>query len=213
MDSAAATIEFKARQELTRLLLEPKLGAAPVADTKEPSVEKLNWKSYRWGNSSVWLETLLQKKPKRWLPDNYDSYEALLSAAVEAALAAPDVPKDLTDWRWGKVHPIEIEQPVLGRLPFLSRWVEPGLHDQSGGSYTVKQVGREFGPSERFTADLSNFDQSTLNTVTGQAGNFLSPYYMDQWNAWYEGTTFSFPFSPTAVAKTKKHELKLEPAK
>ena len=77
----------------------------------------------------------------------------------------------------------------------------------------MKQVGREFGPSERFTADLSNFDQSTLNTVTGQAGNFLSPFYMDQWNAWYEGTTFGFPFSATAVAKAKQHQLTLEPAK
>jgi penicillin amidase len=102
---------------------------------------------------------------------------------------------------------------VLGQLPILSRWVQPGVHTQSGGSYTVKQVGREFGPSERFTADLSNFDLSTLNTVTGQGGNFLSPYYMDQWKGWYEGTTFGFPYSPGAVAKTKQHELTLEPAK
>jgi len=213
MDSAAATIEFKARQELTRLLLEPKLGAASTNKAADLETTPLSWKSYRWGNSSIWLETVLQKKPKRWLPSNYENYDALLSAAVSAAISLPDVPQSLANWRWGKVHPIEIDQPVLGKFPLLSRWVEPGLHEQSGGSYTVKQVGREFGPSERFTADLSNFDQSTLNTVTGQAGNFLSPFYMDQWNAWYEGTTFGFPFSATAVAKAKQHQLTLEPAK
>jgi len=77
----------------------------------------------------------------------------------------------------------------------------------------VKQVARTFGPSERYTADLSNLDQSTLNTVTGQAGNILSPYYMDQWTAWYEGTTFPLPFSKEAVAAARAHELVLEPGK
>jgi penicillin amidase len=74
-------------------------------------------------------------------------------------------------------------------------------------------VGRTFGPSERFTANLAAFDESTLNVVTGQSGNFTSPYYMDQWKAWYEGTTFVFPFSKEAVARTKTHELKLVPIK
>ena len=31
--------------------------------------------------------------------------------------------------------------------------------------------------------------------MTGEAGNFLSPYYMDQWKAWYEGYTFKLPYS------------------
>jgi penicillin amidase len=61
------------------------------------------------------------------------------------------------------------------------------------------------------TVDLSNFDQSTLNLVTGQAGNFLSPFYMDQWNAWYQGYTFTLPFSPAAVERTRSHRLVLEP--
>jgi|HubBroStandDraft_6_1064221.scaffolds.fasta_scaffold21960_2 penicillin amidase len=217
MDSAATTITLRARQELVRLLLEPKLGAAPLESKADGyytgSLEQLSWKTYRWFMSSVWIENVLMKKPQRWLPSNYENYDALLTAAVEAAVSASDAPADLGTWKWGKFHPIEIEHPVLGRLPGLSRWVQPGLHDQSGGSYTVKQVGRDFGPSERFTANLGNFDHSTLNTVTGQAGNFLSPYYMDQWKAWYEGTTFVLPFSPAAVQSAKSHQLVLEPAK
>ena len=61
------------------------------------------------------------------------------------------------------------------------------------------------------TVDLSNFDGSTLNVVTGQAGNFLSPFYMDQWNAWYQGYTFNLPFSSAAIAKARVHQLVLEP--
>jgi penicillin amidase len=60
---------------------------------------------------------------------------------------------------------------------------------------------------------MADLDQSTLNTVTGQGGNFLSPYYMDQWKAWYEGTTFTLPFSTKAVEAAKAHRLMLEPEK
>jgi penicillin amidase len=216
-DSAATTMEMRSRQELVRLLLEPKLGPGPATGKADGyytgSLEPLNWKTYRWFMSSVWLENVLMKKPSRWLPPKYDNYDSVLAAAVEATVSTPDAPADLSTWKWGKVHPIEIDHPVLQKVPGLTRWVEPGLHDQSGGSYTVKQVGRDFGPSERYTADLSNFDQSTLNTVTGQGGNFLSPYYMDQWKAWYEGTTFTLPFSSKAVQAAKTHQLVLTPAK
>ena len=39
----------------------------------------------------------------------------------------------------------------------------------------------------------------------------MSPYYMDQWKAWYEGTTFTLPFTAKAVSATKTHQLRLEP--
>ena len=214
MDSAAATIENRSQYELRRLLLEPKLGPLPKPglpkDATAPA-ESFPWN--RWFTSSVWLENVLMKQPKRWLPEGYADYESLLAAAVETAVSKEDAPQDLTQWHWGMFSPIDIEHPVLGRLPLLASWTGPGLHEQSGGALTVKQVGRGFGPSERYTADLSDFDQSTLNTVTGQGGNFLSPYYMDQWKAWYEGTTFALPFSKQAVEKARKHELVLEPGK
>ena len=75
----------------------------------------------------------------------------------------------------------------------------------------MKAVSAHHGPSERFTANLADLDHSTLNLVTGQAGNFLSPYYMDQWKAWYEGTTFTLPFSAQAVKPRKLTHLQLDP--
>ena len=163
--------------------------------------------------SSLWLENVLEKQPKRWLPDGYADYEAVLTAAVEAAVNNPAAPKKLSEWKWGKASPLYIQHPVLGNLPLIWRWTGPGLVDQSGGGLSVKQVGRQFGPSERLTVDFSNFDQSTLNLVTGQSGNFLSAYYRDQWKAWYEGTTFPLPFSAPAVQAAKAHTLQLDPAK
>jgi len=81
----------------------------------------------------------------------------------------------------------------------------------SGSTYTVKAVSRGFGPSERLTWNFANFDESTLNLVTGESGIFLSPYYMDQWAAWYGGSTFAFPFSQTAIEQHRAHEMTLVP--
>jgi penicillin amidase len=206
-DSAAPTIESRSRVQLVRLLLEPKLGA--VATDAKPT--DLNWKSYRWSQQSVWLESVMLHQPKRWLPDSYSNYDELLAAAVDAAATHVDAPDDLNDWKWGPYNPVEIQHPIFGNVPLLQNWSGPGLKPQSGSSYTVKAVSRAHGPSERMTVDLANLDQSTLNLVTGEAGNLFSPYYMDQWKAWYEGSTFPWPFSKTAEEKNRAHELTLQP--
>ncbi len=209
--SAAPTIAENSILQLRRLLLEPKLGSPPADPDKEDAV--LNWKTYSWQMRSVWLENILLHHPKRWLPDAFPNYDELLTASVEAAVNSPLAPKNLASWRWGTFNAVEIEHPVLGKIPILRRWSGPGVQAQSGSGYTVKAVTRHHGPSERFTANMANLDQSTLNVVTGQGGNFLSPYYMDQWNAWYEGTTFTLPFSVEAVEAAKAHRLLMEPGK
>src|SRR5229473_7315096 len=116
-ESAAPTIETKARQELARLLLEPKLGAAAYG----PNRGALSWKSYHWGMSSVWLENVLTKQPARWLPPGYSDYGSLLTAAVENVVKHTRSPvddpsrdnslspSDLSQWKWGKNYPVEID--------------------------------------------------------------------------------------------------------
>jgi penicillin amidase len=75
----------------------------------------------------------------------------------------------------------------------------------------VKQVGRDFGPSQRFTMDWSNIDGSTENIVLGESGNPFSPYFRDQWNEWYGGATLAFPFTSSGVAAQTQHTLRLLP--
>ena len=204
--SAAPTIAENSIRQLQRLLLEPKLGGA-----SSDATGSLSWKTYTWEMRSVWLENILLHRPKRWLPENYPNYDDLLAAAVDAAVNSPAAPKDLASWHWGAFNAVQIQHPVLGKIPILNRWTGPGVRAQSGSGYAVKAVSPTHGPSERFTANLADLDQSTLNLVTGEAGNFLSPYYMDQWKAWYEGTTFSLPFTEKAVASATVHRLQLEP--
>jgi penicillin amidase len=222
-DSAAPTIETKARQELARLLLEPKLGAAANGPDLNAKSGELSWKSYHWAMSSVWLENVLTRQPARWLAPGYSDYGSLLTAAVEnvvkqsalvvgnPAKAESLAPSDLNQWKWGKNYPVEIDHLVLSQLPVIGRFTGPGLHPLSGSGFTVKAVGRGFGPSERLTWNFANFDDSTLNVVTGESGIFLSPYYLDQWKAWYGGATFALPFSQAAVERQRAHEMTLEP--
>jgi penicillin G amidase len=208
-DSAAPTIASRTRDQLKRLLLEPKLGPAPEGATAEDNAAQLSWRSYEWMQETTWLENVLTTQPARWLPQNFSSYDELVAGATEQALKG--APKDLELWHWGAENSLAIQNPILGKVPILRRWSGTGTTPQSGSVYTVKAVGRAHGPSERYTADLSNWDASTLNTVTGQSGNFLSPHYLDQWQAWYRGYTFLLPYSKTAVVNAAAHRLILEP--
>src|SRR5260370_37054802 len=201
--SAAPTIASAARTELRRILLAAKLGTFPLEGGPA------SWTTYHWMTETVWIENVLSHQPARWLPPAYASYDDLLAAAMEQALKK--APADVSSWKWGAENSVTIQTPVLGKIPVLRRWTGPGEQPQSGSGYTVKAAGRTYGPSERFTADLSNLDASTLNLVTGESGNFLSPYYMDQWQAWYTGYTFTLHFSKSAVEDATAHRPILEP--
>jgi len=196
-DSAAAAVERTARIRFRRMLLESKLGddARLYAQFMDP----------------VWMENVLMFQQQRWLPSGYSNWNDVLTAALEKALDEYKAPKDLSAWKYGDVFPVHIEHPVFGHIPGLAQISGPGLLPQSGDGNTVKQVGIAFGPSERFTADLADLDASTLNIVVGQSGNLGSPHYLDQWSAWYNGTTFTQLWSAASVAAAREHELRLQP--
>ncbi|NYF81175.1 penicillin acylase family protein [Granulicella arctica] len=200
-NASAPAIVDATRTALWPLLLTPKLGDAQ--------------KLYSWGEKSFAEEQLIMHTPTRWLPSTYASWDALLVDAVEQGLHDEHAPSDLTTWHYGKVHPVDIEHPIFSSTPLLQHLLGlptgTGPLPQSGDTSTVKQVGKTFGPSERFTADLSNLDHSTLNVVLGQSGNPASPWFMDQFQAWYTGKTFPFPYTDAAVQSSTTHTLILTP--
>ncbi len=195
-NEAAPAIVTAARDALWPLLLEPRLGA--------------DWKLYEWPESSFAEEQLITTNPAAWLPGKYRSWDDLLAAAVTRGLAERHAPLDLKQWRYGADHTIALAHPLYSMLPFLG-WTGVPPTAQSGDTTTVKQVGRSFGPSQRFTMDWSDVDQSTENVVLGQSGDPVSPWYRDQWSAWYRGTTFPLPFTETAVHAAAEHTLRLTP--
>ncbi len=146
-----------------------------------------------------------------WLPRGYRNWDELLTAAVSKAMKDGNAPGNVADWSYGSWHVAELDHPLARFLPYLGRLADQGPLPLAGDKTTVKQAGRAFGPSQRFTMDWSDVDGSTENIVLGESGNPLSPYFRDQWNDWYGGTTFALPFSPEAVAKQTTHTLRLLP--
>ena len=198
IDSAAASIEVNARYALRPMLLEPKLG-------------KENAEGYQWSESNFALEEIVMHASPDWLPSGYKDWDAFLTEAVRRGMKDGDAPSDVSAWKYGSWHVVDLEHPLSNFVPFIGRIAGTGPQPLSGDTVTVKQVGRTFGPSQRFTMDWSNIDSSTEDIVLGESGNPYSPYFRDQWDDYYNGRTFPLPFTPAAVSANAQHILRLLP--
>ena len=196
-DSAAASIVTSARAALKPMILEPKLGNLAG--------------EYIWSESNFALEEIVMHGAPDWLPPGFKDWDAALTEAVRRGMDKGKAPSDVTRWKYGSWHVIDLEHPLAAFLPILGGVAGTGAQPLSGDGVTVKQVGRAFGPSQRFTMDWSNIDGSTENIVLGESGNPFSPYFRDQWNDYYNGSTFPLPFSSSAVAAQTQHTLRLLP--
>ena len=192
--------------DVTRLALWPMI--------LSPKVGNL-WELYAWGEKTYAEEQIIMHAPARWLPKPYTSWDDLLAAAVERGLVSAHAPSDLGKWSYGSVHTIDIEHPIFGLSPIIPAIIGlptgTGARPLSGDGTTVRQSRNGLGPSERFNADLGDLDQSTLNILLGQSENPASPWFLDQWPAWYHATTFPLNWTPTAVQKATTHTLTLNP--
>jgi penicillin amidase len=226
-NAAAPAIVNVTRENLWPMLLIPKLVPAIAPQLAQGiDLKKLQlspdtaltgnlWSAYVWGERDSVEEQLVTKYPARWLPSTYANWNDFLAAIVQRGLRDAHAPKDLSTWQQGTAFPLDIEHPLFSRSALLQLLTTlptgTGPQPQSGDQTTVKQVGHAFGPSERFTADLSDPDHTTLNLVLGQSGDPASPWYMDQFQDWLHGRTYSLPFTSAATQPTIAHTLTLNP--
>src|SRR4051812_43145105 len=216
-ESPAANIIVFARRAAVREMLEPQLGSVRVQDLaeNEKEVETVPLLK-RWLPSALFLERALHDQPAKWLPKKYKTYDELLMAALDRAVTGESGSFKIRSWTRAKEFPSHFEHPIFGRIPWLRAILPqsvtgPGIVSLDGDQWTVKANGRYYGPSERITMDLANFDSSTMNIVTGQSGQPLSPHYLDHWSAWLNGSTFPWRFSDGAVNGAAVHRLTLQP--
>jgi penicillin amidase len=201
LNAAAPAIVAAARKELWPMLLYPQIAMHDHRKKIGSHPEQL-LQLYDWSEQSVALEELLQHTPARWLPREYASWSDFLTDAVERGLRDAHAPSNLSTWHYGPLHPVEIAHPVFSMTPIFDRLLgtpaSTGLHATSGSEMTVKAISIHHGPSERFTADLSNPQASLGNITTGESGNPASPHYLDQFQPWLNGTTFPMPLQPSS---------------
>jgi penicillin G amidase len=195
--SAAASIVAQTRKALWPLILEPKLGN----DAGD----------YSWSESSFAEEEIVMHANPDWLPAAFKNWDALLTAAVRKGMKDGKAPSNIAEWTYGSWHVLDIEHPLAQFLPIVGRIAGTGPQPFSGDTTTVMQADGIHGPSQRFTIDWSNIDGATENIALGESSDPFSPYFRDQWNDWYGGTTFALPFTTAAVAAQTMHTLRLLP--
>lgn len=196
-ESSAATIVWAFKDSFWLSLLKPRLGD--------------DWHSYRWEERDLALEMILNKESALWLPKGCSSWDKFLVSILAESLKAKHAPSDLKRWSYGGEHTIHLQHPIFQWIPWFRRRFGTGLEPESGDSTTVMQMGKNFGPSQRFTIDWSDPDKATENLVTGQSDNPLSPWYLDQWSNWYHAVPIELPFTPDAVQRAGRHVLYLKP--
>jgi len=213
VNSAGASLVAATNYQLYMLLLTAQIQAHDGDAIKHPAKDQPTHDQllflYTWHNQDTALENLVTQQPARWLPSGYANWNDLITTAVTRALRK--APSNLDHWSYGQNHPVEIAHPLFGSHGFVSFLLGvatgTGRVPNGGNSNTIRSSGLHFGPSERFTADLSSTSATFANITSGESENPASPNFLDQFPAWFAGTTYATPLAnPTAT-----HTLMLTP--
>ena len=198
-DSADVSFLYAARRSLLELILEPYLG-------RDTSL-------YEW-RTMAFLQKVLTERPPKWLPPAYKTYEDLLAAAADRAVAKlADQTKSqrVEDWAWKNFNSLHMRHPIgdSGLLKFIFSVPDT---PQPGTGYSIRAATQRHGPSERFVANPANWDDSIMLIPTGESGQLGSSHYTDQFSSWFDGKSILSPFSEAAETAARKHTLTLKPA-
>ena len=200
-DSAATLVCELTKPALLHRILAPRLGD--------------NLSGYRCPMSTAFLQNVIDHKLERWLPPGDSNFSQTLIKSLEEAVS--QIPRlvgtdDHNAWKWGNTIPLTFRHPLGGALRPLGWLLNVGPFPQSGTASTIKRATLGVGPSMRMVVDLRELDSSVQNITLGESGQPFSPYYKDQFEAWYHGQSFPMPFSDAALQKAAAHRLELEPA-
>ncbi|MBZ5534334.1 MAG: penicillin acylase family protein [Acidobacteriia bacterium] len=171
------------------------------------------WRDYRSGMKSIFLENQLTERSTRWLPREYKNYDDLLVRSLEQVchhLQSVYGSADVSAWVWGRRYPL-LFRHVLGRIWPLDQILNVGPFEQPGTKQTVKQTDSLIGPSMRMVVDFADFDHSFNNLTLGSSGQAFSVHYSDQTSYWLRASSFPMHFSDNDVKRSAVRILTLQP--
>lgn len=170
--------------ELTRGLVEPRIGAARFASL-------YGKRHFRAG-----LETMLRDPAARAAWCGPQGCDTAIAAALGRALDRIQAWQgaDVAQWQWGREHQAASVHRPFGNVAPLARWFDVRM-PTGGDSWTVN-VGQYWAndaktpfanrhaASLRALYDLSDLERSRFIYQTGQSGLVFSPRYRDMSPAW-----------------------------
>jgi len=126
---------------------------------------------------------------------------------------------DVTAWRWGTIHTLELKNASFGESGVAPiEWLfNRGPYELAGGSSVVNAVGWDAAvgytvdwvPSMRQVISLADWDDSSWLNLTGASGHAFHPNYVDQMPLWQNHETRPWLFSMDAVEKAATDTLYL----
>ena len=149
-----------------------------------------------------------------------DMLEASARSATEILTTAQG--SNPLQWRWGTLHAITLTHETFGTsgIAPIEALFNRGPFPVGGGSSVVNATGWPLGegfatttvPSMRMVVDLSDFDASGWNHLTGASGHAFHENYTDQTATWQAAGLIPWAFTRDAVTAATEHTLTLEPA-
>jgi penicillin amidase len=142
--------------------------------------------------------------------------QSTLSAAWDS-LAAQLGP-DPAGWRWGDLHQIEFEHPLLSRFPDHAKQLAMPAHARGGSGNTANSTNFDpanlkvrSGASFRMVLDVGNWDAGSMTNAPGQSGDPRSPFYQNLLSGWAQDGRFPLVYSDEAVNKATVQTIRLLP--
>jgi penicillin amidase len=147
------------------------------------------------------LVTAVERNDARWLPegengDPQQRWNDLLTRALAQAVPrlVERLGEDPAQWRWGRLHKLELRHPLSSLGWFFPRL---GPAPIGGDSEAVAQTGLAYqdgmpgeitvGASWRYLARLAELQDSRTSHCPGQSGHPGSPHYQDGFPLWLRG--------------------------
>lgn len=159
-----------------------------------------HWEQADLGMDDAVVERIVRTRDPLYAKDYDDWLLEILTKTIEDN--RPKLGGTLANWKYRELMRWNIEHPVFSRLPVIGRYFSIGRWPMSGSPSSPKQVSPALGPSQRFVADLADWDSSYANVLAGASGHPLSSHYKDQWKPFYYGTSFHFPYGKVEAQDT-----------
>ena len=164
------------------------------------------WPDFRWRTPSRFTDVawrLVNEQPMHLLDPRYESWDAWLRAAADAAIseagAGCATPAECT---WGRRNTSKIQHPLSQAVPALSAWLDMPAQPLPGDWSMPRVQSPGFGASERFAVEPGREEAGYFHMPGGQSGHPLSPFYRAGHDDWVQGRPTPFLPGPTEYQLT-----------
>ena len=145
--------------------------------------------------SAGWLGTeevvlrLLEERPEHWLDPRYESWDALLSEALDATITRlrSDFPRTGIQTPWGHANRLRMEHPLSSMTRGLLRGFDMPGDPQPGDALCVRVATPGFGASQRMVVSPGRESEGILHLPGGVSGHPMSAYFRAGHDDWVQG--------------------------